>query len=713
MCSFLVTSWLISNLTAVNFFLQPRGPDGTKSLQLGPFIFVHNLLHMTGERVWQPFADGEVVAVYNGEIYNSRQVPAGFGGRHLYRSDGECLLPCYRHHGARFPKVLDGEWALVLVDFSTKAAILSTDVFGTKPLWYSCFQGFHASSYKSALLELGIPEEQIRVAAPNQVLQLKLDFSLDQGPGAGVVQAAEVGHHSVHEFDLRQFKTSTEDWQAAFRHAVWKRTAASNHPVFVGLSSGYDSGALHLALEYEAAAHAANYFTVVGEELSGLIRQRLELHNRSVARAFMISLSLKDFQDEQAWLQLRSEFFRYGKSNWAGGSVQEDGAAAGLSAIFRLCREAGILVYISGAGADEIISDYGFAGKKFFPHSSFGGQFPEELSSFFPWRSVFLGTQRDYLMKEEVVAGSHGLEARYPFLDRQVVQEFLWLDPQVKNELYKRPVHDFLSAAGYPFDAGNKDGFAAGRNLKLSRSSIATVYDSLLDVRQPKTESLSCTSDHRWWQGLRSQLVAFLMTPEQEVEATEDLAASLLAQAAEVEKHSLSCLLGEVCLQLLMVLLANPQARTLYFESANMDELLQVVLQLSWPGIVESGWPLFELLNRLSKAQSAEEDSSVSLRVSTWLPVSGCVGTVEGEAGLDAPMAVALTMVAVAEAATSASPAAHLLQALQASVGKFWDEAPTFGKVLGSARMCEVFVALSSLSKPFYRVNLADAWHLA
>ena len=54
----------------------------------------------------------------------------------------------------------------------------------------------------------------------------------------------------------------------------------------------------------------------------------------------------------------------------------------------------------------------------------------EELSSFFPWRSAFLGTQRDYLMKEEVVAGSHGLEARYPFLDRQVVQEFLWLDPQ-------------------------------------------------------------------------------------------------------------------------------------------------------------------------------------------------------------------------------------------------------------------------------------------
>eukprot|EP00439_Symbiodinium_sp_Y106_P049493 s5169_g6.t1 len=88
----------------VNYFLLPRGPDGTQTLRKGPFVFVHNLLHMTGERVWQPF----VVAVYNGEIYNARQVPQGFEDRHLYRSDGECLLPAYLHLGPRFPQTLDG-----------------------------------------------------------------------------------------------------------------------------------------------------------------------------------------------------------------------------------------------------------------------------------------------------------------------------------------------------------------------------------------------------------------------------------------------------------------------------------------------------------------------------------------------------------------------------------------------------------------------------
>jgi hypothetical protein len=33
----------------------------------------------------------------------------------------------------------------------------------------------------------------------------------------------------------------------------------------------------------------------------------------------------------------------------------------------------------------------------------------------------------DYLAKEESTAGAHGVETRYPFLDRGVVQEFLWL----------------------------------------------------------------------------------------------------------------------------------------------------------------------------------------------------------------------------------------------------------------------------------------------
>ena len=142
-------------------------------------------------------------------------------------------------------------------------------------------------------------------------------------------------------------------------------------------------------------------------------------------------------------------------------------------------------------GADEYISDYADKGEKIYPHSNFAGVFGQNLSDIFPWASFFLGTQRDYLMKEELVAGTHGVEGRllldcdfvsiclilchyltcriekkpsYPFLDRQVVQEYLWLDNEVKNSKYKVVVQDMFDKYQYPF-VGGKLGFTAHHNL--------------------------------------------------------------------------------------------------------------------------------------------------------------------------------------------------------------------------------------------------------
>ena len=67
----------------------------------------------------------------------------------------------------------------------------------------------------------------------------------------------------------------------------------------------------------------------------------------------------------------------------------------------------------------------------------------------------------------------HGIEARYPFLDPMVVQEFLWLAPELKNSEYKRPVFDFLEAAGYELIRGKKQGFDADVNVRDERSLVS------------------------------------------------------------------------------------------------------------------------------------------------------------------------------------------------------------------------------------------------
>lgn len=483
MCSFLATSWLITNLTYVNFFLRPRGPDHTALTSLYGFSFVHNLLHMTGEWVSQPFIDPQraVVALYNGEIYNFEAL-AGSSGR--ARSDGDVILPMYRKHGVAFPRVLDGEFALAVFDFKKNRAIITTDVFGTKPLWYSMHDGLHVSSYKSALLRLGLPTGSIHIAEPNTIYV----FALTAG------RSRLLERRALHEFDLRQFKEDSGDFQAAFDRAVLKRARHGVHPSLIGLSSGYDSGAIHAGLVNAGVAHFA--YTIYSTEDTDTLARRIEWAGPLVETRVVV-LGGGDIEREAGHLGAQCEPYNYHAERGQRLAVAEDPASFGLSYIFRDARRRGILVYLSGSGADEIISDYGHGGKRIFPHSNFGGLFPGDLGPLFPWPSFFLGTQRDYLMKEELVAGVHGIESRYPFLDHRVVQEFLWLTDSAKNAKYKAPVHDWLARFAYPFRSGEKVGFNAAHNVRWDddRSQVVTYHARAAPGERGENESRGALRD--------------------------------------------------------------------------------------------------------------------------------------------------------------------------------------------------------------------------
>jgi asparagine synthetase B (glutamine-hydrolysing) len=159
---------------------------------------------------------------------------------------------------------------------------------------------------------------------------------------------------------------------------------------------------------------------------------------------------------EQFYYKTYSSSSNYNEYNL---SIYDDNGANGLSHVASLAKKDGYKIYLSGQGADEIFADYGFNGSKMYSHSNFGGLFPEDLSTIFPWASFYGSSQISYLMKEEAVAGSYGLEARYPFLDPMVVQEFLWIKSELKNKWYKSVLHNYLTFNNFPFDVGNKVGF--------------------------------------------------------------------------------------------------------------------------------------------------------------------------------------------------------------------------------------------------------------
>jgi asparagine synthetase B (glutamine-hydrolysing) len=402
MSGFLITR----NQNAERRLIARRGPDLTRTFEVEGYHFSHYLLNVDDKRAPQPFVDGDIVCVLDGEIYS-----APSAGR-----DPGTLISLYRQHGDDFSRHLDGEFAVAIYDFSRRIMVLATDPFGTKPLFWS---GTEAGSYSSGL---GAAEQ----VAPNSVIVVDLD--------------RDESHCRVGEpFDFdHQEKESYDDWIVAFEQAVRKRATDG---CYIPLSAGYDSGGIDCALRQLGLEYKA--YSVEGEENLVMLRQRN-------CDGEILRMDAEDIAAQEALLRVHAEKASYRVTR--DGVLQEcdmleDRACCGLALIHSLARREGRKVFLSGQGGDETLD-----ARRDWP----GYLFPDKLRQ---WPDFSSGFQTAYLTKEDFIAGALGTEGRFPYLDREVVQEFLWLSSELKNRNYKAPLHEYMMRCGYPFDEGVKTGF--------------------------------------------------------------------------------------------------------------------------------------------------------------------------------------------------------------------------------------------------------------
>ena len=209
--------------------------------------------------------DGAFCIVFNGEIYNYREIRAQLekdGHRFRTGTDTEVILRAYQQWGEECLHRFNGMWSFALWDRAKQKLFCARDRFGVKPFYYALHGGrfYFGSEIKQILVAGNLP----RVANPRAVFSFLEWGLLDHSAETffeGINQL--LGGHcltlelsvplkpQIRRYWELQIKPeveisagpATEEFQERFDNAVRIRLR-SDVPVGVCLSGGLDSSAI-------------------------------------------------------------------------------------------------------------------------------------------------------------------------------------------------------------------------------------------------------------------------------------------------------------------------------------------------------------------------------------------------------------------------------------------------------------------------------------
>jgi len=236
-----------------------RGPDDHGSFDDGSFAAIHHRLSIIGpdERGRQPFTIDEVTVLFNGCIYNYRELRKQLeddGVAFTSDSDTEVLPHLYRKFGVGMFTLLNGMFAIVLWDAREKQLLVARDVFGEKPLFICEQNGRVGLASTLNAFEHGdwalTPDVQavydvltrMRVEAPRtmyrEVVQLPAGCYVRMQPG-GSMQLAR--YFFLPQAEALHEPESSGQQMGELLDSVFLSRTMSDKPMGVFLSGGIDS----------------------------------------------------------------------------------------------------------------------------------------------------------------------------------------------------------------------------------------------------------------------------------------------------------------------------------------------------------------------------------------------------------------------------------------------------------------------------------------
>lgn len=364
----------IEDLERMNAVLGHRGPDDEgiwydriKGVYLGHRRL--SIIDMNGgsQPMWSD--DGLLCVVFNGEIYNHKELRAELeknGHRFKsHHSDTEVLIYGYRQWGHEMPQRLNGMWAFAIYDKEKGRLFLSRDRFGKKPLYYSLQDGAFAfaSELEALVKHRGIAADisfkglQKYFAYGFIPAPLSLYEQVHKLPGGYNLFFDIASQHCATgrywEFVLEPFdeipKNPEEEWGEIIRELLLnavRRRLMSDVPLGVFLSGGIDSSSIAACAVRISGSEKIKSFSIGFEEQSFDESE----YSTSVASLLGTEHNLTVLSLEKARTLMDEIVLK----------LDEPMGDSSLLPTFLLCRETKrhVTVALGGDGGDELFAGY-------------------------------------------------------------------------------------------------------------------------------------------------------------------------------------------------------------------------------------------------------------------------------------------------------------------------------------------------------------------
>lgn len=387
-------------------------------------------------------ADGRLVIVFNGEIYNFLELKEELKG-YPFRSqcDTEVILAAYLKWGISCVDRFQGMFAIALFDRDTDKLYLVRDRIGKKPLYYWIYEDniVFGSELKPIMAYPGFPKKirrdvirrylfQQYISEPDSIFEdvCKVEpGGIVQFGGDGIKSwkywdIAEV-YHTKKQEGAPSYAEAKEELKVILQDSVKKRMIA-DVPLGAFLSGGYDSSLITALAQEAAGSEPVKTYSI------GFQEERYDeaVYAKEVAK-HLGTRHTERYIDEQAMFDMVESIPRYYDEPFADSSQIPSMLVSELAA-------KDVTVVLSGDGGDEFFCGYNLYDSVSQAQKLDGaGRIVYNMCQFAPFRKMRLLDRLPF--RVQVVAGNHDSATK----------------TQIGGSSYIRVIERMLPEGGLPF----------------------------------------------------------------------------------------------------------------------------------------------------------------------------------------------------------------------------------------------------------------------